>query len=278
MSTFFADPGGAEDSSESLRRSMRKASATGLFPYLRPMSSRNQDQNPEFVHRAFSSIAQRYVLTNHVLSLGIDVLWRKKVARHVREHGGGLILDVATGSGDLARTLLDGVPGARVIGADFCAPMLAEAKKRGLTELIVCDGLALPFPDGTFDALTIGYGLRNMADWSGALREFARVLKPGGMVVVLDFSLPASPLLRSPYRFYLHHLLPRVAGWLTGNREAYAYLGDSIERFPSGETMLSLIEASGLSGAKWEPQWGGISSLYLATKEAVAGEKSVARK
>ena len=180
------------------------------------MSSRNQDQNPEFVHRAFSSIAQRYVLTNHVLSLGIDVLWRKKVARHVREHGGGLILDVATGSGDLARTLLDGVPGARVIGADFCAPMLAEAKKRGLTELIVCDGLALPFPDGTFDALTIGYGLRNMADWSGALREFARVLKPGGMVVVLDFSLPASPLLRSPYRFYLHHLLPRVAGWLTG--------------------------------------------------------------
>lgn len=230
------------------------------------MSERAQDQNPEFVHRAFSSIAKRYVLTNHVLSLGIDVLWRKKVARHLRNHGATFILDVATGSGDLARTVLDGVPGARVIGADFCAPMLAEAKKRGLPELIVCDGLALPFPEATFDALTIGYGLRNMADWSGALREFARVLKPGGLLVVLDFSLPASPVLRHPYRFYLHHLLPCVAGWLTGNREAYAYLGDSIERFPSGDAMLALIEAAGFSRAKWEPQCGGISSLYLGTR------------
>jgi demethylmenaquinone methyltransferase/2-methoxy-6-polyprenyl-1,4-benzoquinol methylase len=233
------------------------------------MPSRTQDQNPEFVHRAFSSIAKRYVLTNHVLSLGIDVLWRKKVARLVREHGGGLVLDVATGSGDLARTVLDGVPGARVIGADFCAPMLAEAKKRGLPELVVCDGLALPFPDATFDALTIGYGLRNMADWSGALREFARVLKPDGIVVVLDFSLPTAPLLRMPYRFYLHHLLPRVAGWLTGNREAYAYLGDSIERFPSGAAMLALIGEAGFDSAKWEPQCGGISSLYVGRKKSL---------
>lgn len=264
---------------ESPRPSVRKASATNPFPYLRPMPSRTQDQNPEFVHRAFSSIAKRYVLTNHVLSLGIDVLWRRKVARHVREHGGGLILDVATGSGDLARTVLDGVPGARVIGADFCAPMLAEAKKRGLPELIVCDGLALPFPDATFDALTIGYGLRNMADWSGALREFARVLKPGGIVVVLDFSLPASAVLRTPYRFYLHHLLPRVAGFLTGNREAYAYLGDSIERFPSGPAMLGLLEGAGFTAPTWEPQCGGISSLYVATRstEKVPAPSDVAK-
>ena len=235
------------------------------------MPSRHQDQNPDFVHRAFSSIAKRYVLTNHVLSLGIDVLWRKKVARHVRDHDARLILDVATGSGDLARAVLDAVPGARVIGTDFCAPMLAEARKRGLGDLLVCDGLALPFPDATFDALTIGYGLRNMADWSGALHEFARVLKPGGIVVVLDFSLPASPLLRGPYRFYLHHLLPRVAGWLTGNREAYAYLGDSIERFPSGPAMLALMEAAGFSSPRWEPQWGGISSVYLATRSSSGG-------
>ena len=129
------------------------------------MSAPSQDQNPAFVHRAFSAIASRYVLTNHVLSLGIDILWRRRVAALVREIQPTLVLDVATGSGDLAKTVAHFVPGARIIGADFCAPMLAEARKRGLPDLMVCDGLALPFPAATFDALTIGYGLRNMADW-----------------------------------------------------------------------------------------------------------------
>jgi len=224
--------------------------------------SKSQDQNPAFVHRAFSSIAARYVLTNHVLSLGIDILWRRRVAALVQEVNPRLILDVATGSGDLAMSVSAAVPGARVIGADFCAPMLAEARKRGLQELIVTDGLSLPFPAQTFDALTIGYGLRNMADWEAALREFLRVLKPGGRLVILDFSLPRFWLLRGPYRFYLHCVLPFLAGALTGNREAYAYLGDSIERFPSGEAMLELISRNGFSEILWEPQFGGISSVY----------------
>lgn len=237
------------------------------------MSVESQDQNPDFVHRTFSSIAPRYVLTNHVLSLGIDVIWRRHVARRVREsipRGGGvaLVLDVATGSGDLALTLRDHVPGVRVIGADFCAPMLAEAARRGLSDLVVADGLSLPFRDRTFDALTIGYGLRNMADWAAALGEFFRVLKPGGRLVVLDFSRPASPLLRRPYRFYLHRVLPLIAGLLTGNRGAYAYLADSIERFPSGRDMVALLEANHFSGVVWEPQCGGISSVYSATRPA----------
>ena len=229
------------------------------------MAAQSQDQNPAFVHRAFSSIASRYVLTNHVLSLGIDILWRRRVATLVREVNPRLILDVATGSGDLARTVLMAVPDARVIGVDFCAPMLAEARKRGLSDLVVTDGLALPFPDHTIDALTIGYGLRNMADWGAAIREFARVLRPGGRLVVLDFSLPGRAVLREPYRFYLHRVLPCLAGLLTGNREAYAYLGDSIERFPSGVNMIKLIENNGFSDARWEPQLGGISSVYFAT-------------
>lgn len=224
--------------------------------------SKSQDQNPAFVHRAFSSIAARYVLTNHVLSLGIDILWRRRVAALVQGVNPRLILDVATGSGDLAMSVSAAVPGARVIGADFCAPMLAEARKRGLQELIVTDGLSLPFPAQTFDALTIGYGLRNMADWEAALREFLRVLKPGGRLVILDFSLPRFWLLRGPYRFYLHCVLPFLAGALTGNREAYAYLGDSIERFPSGDAMLQLISRNGFSEILWEPQFGGISSVY----------------
>ncbi len=226
----------------------------------------HQDQNPHFVHRAFSSIASRYVVTNHVLSLGIDLLWRRRVARRLREARVRLVLDVATGSGDLARAVGRGVPGARVVGVDFCAPMLAEARKRGLGDLLVADGLELPFAEAAFDAVTIGYGLRNMADWAAALREFARVLKPGGVLVVLDFSLPQRRLLRAPYRFYLHRLLPRIAGALAGNREAYAYLGESIERFPAGEAMTDLLEQSGFSSPRWEPQCGGISSLYSARR------------
>ncbi len=228
----------------------------------RPVS--HQDQNPHFVHRAFSSIASRYVLTNHVLCLGVDVLWRRRVARQLDEVAPRWVLDVATGSGDLAMAVQQRHPEARVVGADFCAPMLAEARKRGLRDLLVADGLNLPFPSARFDALTIGYGLRNMADWAAALREFARVLKPGGMLVVLDFSLPRNRLWREPYRFYLHRVLPRLGGLLTGNREAYAYLGESIERFPSGEAMLTLLKENGFSDAHWEPQWAGISSVYWA--------------
>lgn len=228
------------------------------------MSHDSQDQNPVFVHRTFSSIASRYVLTNHVLSLGIDVIWRKLVATLVAEVDPKVILDVATGSGDLAMTVQKAIPDAKVIGMDFCAPMLMEAKKRGLENLAVSDGLALPLPDNSVDALTIGYGLRNMADWNEALSEFARVLRPGGRLVVLDFSLPTNPVLRTPYRFYLHRILPLLAGWLTGNREAYAYLGDSIERFPAGKDMQALIEKNGFTSARWQPQLGGVSSVYSA--------------
>lgn len=231
------------------------------------MSHDSQDQNPAFVHRTFSSIASRYVLTNHVLSLGIDVIWRKLVATLVAEVKPKVILDVATGSGDLAMTVQRAIPDATVIGMDFCAPMLMEAKKRGLKNLAVSDGLALPLPDNSVDALTIGYGLRNMADWNKALSEFSRVLRPRGRLVVLDFSLPTTPLLRIPYRFYLHRILPLLAGWLTGNREAYAYLGDSIERFPAGADMLELIEKNGFAAAKWRPQLGGVSSVYSADCE-----------
>ncbi|MBP83147.1 MAG: methyltransferase [Verrucomicrobiales bacterium] len=230
------------------------------------MASESQDQNPLFVHRAFSSIAERYVLANHVLSFGIDIIWRKKVSRFVAETCPDVVLDVATGSGDLAAEVQKGSPEARVIGADFCAPMLAEARKRGLENLIVADGLALPLPDDSVDALTIGYGLRNISNWAAAITEFSRVLKPGGLLVVLDFSLPTSPMLNRPYRFYLHRILPVLAGWLTGNREAYAYLGESIERFPSGKAMQDLIIGNGFDSADWYPQFGGISSVYAGKK------------
>jgi len=228
------------------------------------MAEASQDQNPEFVHRAFSSIAGRYVVTNHVLSLGVDILWRRKVARRVAEGECEVILDVATGSGDLAATLRASFPTSRIIGVDFCAPMLARARARGLDDLLVGDGLALPFQSGSVDVVTVAYGLRNMANWAAALAEFRRVLKPGGRLLILDFSLPARPWLRVPYRLYLHYLLPRLAGCLAGNFAAYRYLGDSIERFPAGEAMRGLLLAQGFAEATSEPLWGGISSLYVA--------------
>lgn len=232
------------------------------------MSEASQDQNPEFVHRAFSSIAGRYVLTNHVLSLGVDVLWRRKVARRVAESSHEVILDVATGSGDLAATLRSRFPDSRIIGVDFCAPMLARARVRGLPDLLVGDGLALPFQSDSFDVVTVAYGLRNMANWAAALAEFRRVLKPGGRLLILDFSLPSRSWLRVPYRWYLHHLLPRLAGCLAGNFAAYRYLGESIERFPAGGAMRDLLIGQGFAEATAEPLWGGISSLYLAKRDA----------
>ena len=120
----------------------------------------------------------------------------------------------------------------------------------------------MPFKDDSFDAMTVGFGLRNMATWPGALTEMARVVRPGGPVVVLDFSLPRAPLA-APYRFYLHHVLPRVAGLITGERDAYQYLSGSIERFPSGEAMLDLFRDCGLENCRCEPVSWGIASIYV---------------
>jgi demethylmenaquinone methyltransferase/2-methoxy-6-polyprenyl-1,4-benzoquinol methylase len=143
--------------------------------------------------------------------------------------------------------------------------MLERARRKGLRHTVVADALRLPFTEGTFDAVTVSFGLRNMESWAGALREMARVLNPGGHLLVLDFSLPGPPL-RAPYRFYLHHVLPVIAGWVTREKSAYQYLGDSIEKFPAGEAMLSLIGQCGFAEAKGERLTGGVVSLYTAAK------------
>lgn len=225
-------------------------------------------QDAGFVREAFAGIASRYVLANHVLSLGIDCLWRRVVARRIAQLAPSRVLDLATGSGDLAQAVQRACPQAQVLGADFSVPMMREAQKRSIQRLIAADGMRLPFQDGAFDVLTVGFGLRNMASWPGALQEMSRVLRPGGRLFVLDFSIPRMPGIRQLYLFYLKHVMTRVAGWITGKREAYVYLCGSIERFPSGAEMEALICENGFRSASTRALSLGIASLYEAQKAA----------
>ena len=218
-----------------------------------------------YVRDAFARIAGRYVLTNHVLSLGMDIWWRRVVTSRIAKWNPGRLLDVASGTGDLALEIQDACPSCDITATDFCAEMLAHAASRGLEKTIVADALALPFPDDGFDVVTVAFGLRNMADYPTALREMRRVLKPGGRLVILDFSLPGG-ILRAPYRFYLHKVLPTLAGLLTRQKDAYQYLGGSIEQFPSGDAMTTLLETTGFTHASATPLTFGVVSIYQATK------------
>ncbi len=222
-------------------------------------------QDPAKVRGIFAAIAGRYDLANHLLSGGIDFLWRRRCAALVASWAPRDLLDLATGSGDLALEIRRTSPRTRILGADFCLPMLLEADRKGLPELLVADATKLPLADRSFDAVTVAFGLRNMASWAGALAEMARVLRPGGHLLILDFSLPEG-LLGLLYRGYLHGVLPRLAGALTGHQSGYEYLGESIESFPSGDAMLRLVEGSGFAEATAEPLTRGIVSIYTARK------------
>ncbi len=223
-------------------------------------------QDAAFVRGAFANIARRYVLTNHVLSFGIDILWRWKTASMVSDLQPVMVLDLATGSGDLAAEIKSRCPLAAVLGADFSPPMLQEARKRGLQHLVVADALNLPIADASVDVVTVAFGLRNMGSWTEALREMSRVLQPGGSLFVLDFSLPEHALMRRFHLFYLRKIMPFIAGLLTGERHAYEYLCKTIELFPSGDAMCCMICQNGFSEARTIKLSFGIASIYVAVK------------
>jgi demethylmenaquinone methyltransferase / 2-methoxy-6-polyprenyl-1,4-benzoquinol methylase len=229
------------------------------------MPSHFSATNSKSIREMFAGVAPRYDLANQVLSLGLDRSWRKFVCQRVAAWNPARILDLATGSGVLAEELARTNTGSLVVGADFCIPMLKVAEKRNVEHLVVADGLALPFADASFDVITVAFGLRNMAFLERALAEMARTIRSGGHVVILDFSLPSGPLLPA-YRFYLHFVLPRLAGWLTGEPAAYQYLGDSIESFPRGAAMTALMEEAGFVEAIARPLSGGIVTAYLAER------------
>lgn len=214
----------------------------------------------------FGSIAPRYDLANHLLSCGVDFYWRKRATEIVASWRPNTIVDLATGTGDLALALQKKLPNAEIIGADFSEEMLAVAKRKGVRRTMIADAMRLPFDNAPVDCVTVAFGLRNMEDYGGALREMARVLKANGHLLVLEFSLPTMSILRAVYRFYLHRCLPFLGSFLTRRKSAYDYLGDSIEQFPNGEAMLGLMESNGLANATAEPLTGGIVTIYTADK------------
>ena len=222
-------------------------------------------RDPEAVRTMFGRIAGRYDLANHLLSGGADLLWRKRAAQVVEGWKPGSVLDVATGSGDLALAIQHRLPGAKIVAADFSPEMLEIARQKGVRETVLADALNLPFADGSFDCVAVAFGLRNMRDWNLALREMGRVLNENGHLLVLDFSLP-NGMLRSMYRFYLHRCLPILASLVTGDQAAYEYLGGSIEKFPSGNEMIELITRNGFTAGSAEPLTGGVAAIYTARK------------
>jgi len=212
----------------------------------------------------FGAIAGRYDLANHALSCGTDFYWRKCAANMVASWRPRKIVDLATGTGDLALAVQKKLPDAEVTGVDFLPEMLELARRKGVRETILADAMKLPFPDASFDCVTIAFGLRNMENWRAALVEMSRVLKGDGRLLVLEFSLPTVSIVRTIYRFYLHRCLPLLGSFLTRKKSAYDYLGDSIEEFPSGHAMIDLIEASGFKHVTLQPLSYGIVTIYTA--------------
>jgi demethylmenaquinone methyltransferase/2-methoxy-6-polyprenyl-1,4-benzoquinol methylase len=226
-------------------------------------------QHAEAVREMFSGIAGRYDLLNHLLSANIDKHWRRKVRDRLSKILGdpdAIVLDVACGTGDLSVELQrDG--NATVIGTDFCRPMLAIARKKAASiPFVEGDAMALGFPDDTFDAVTIAFGLRNLSNLKDGVSELNRVLKPGGTLVVLEFSSPVVPGFREAFNFYFSRVLPRVGGFVSGSRGAYEYLPDSVSKFPDQKTLASMMRETGLQKVKYENLTGGIAALHIGVK------------
>ena len=220
------------------------------------------------VREMFARISKRYDLLNHLLSGNIDQRWRRVVTEKLRPlipaHAD--ILDVACGTGDLTVALFENT-GARVIGIDFCRPMLElGARKYPQISFVEGDALQLPFGDAAFDAVTIGFGLRNLSSTEGGLKELRRVLKPRGRAVILEFSKPRVPGFRALSTAYCNYLLPRIGGIISGSRSAYRYLPDSVARFPDQESLASLMREVGFDEVEFQNLTGGVAALHIGRR------------
>jgi demethylmenaquinone methyltransferase/2-methoxy-6-polyprenyl-1,4-benzoquinol methylase len=219
----------------------------------------------------FSAVAPRYDFANHFLSLGRDIAWRKaaaKALRHVLERPDSKVVDLCCGTGDLAFEL-GRYSAGKVFGADFCHPMLVLARRkasRRSTLFLEADTLALPIADEFLDAATIAFGFRNLTSYTSGLREMRRVLKPRGVLAILEFSRVRWPIFGPLFRFYFRHFLPKIGAWVSGVHGPYQYLHDSVSKFPDQEALAALLCQEGFRNVRYTDYTGGVAALHLAEK------------
>jgi demethylmenaquinone methyltransferase/2-methoxy-6-polyprenyl-1,4-benzoquinol methylase len=238
-----------------------------------PAGIDNEQQAATWVRSMFGSIAPRYDLLNHLLSMNIDRYWRSRtVARvsHVLSKPGAKVLDVCCGTGDLMLAL-EARSRATVLGSDFCHPMLVAARhkveqRRFRSALFEADALRLPLADASLDLVTIAFGFRNLANYQHGLLELLRVLKPGGLAAILEFSTPPNPLLAGLYGFYSRAILPTIGGLISGSKEAYSYLPESVRKFPGAADLADQMRLAGFANVRFERMTAGIVALHLGER------------
>ena len=231
------------------------------------------DKSPRRISQMFGEIARRYDLLNHVLSAGMDRWWRRRTVRLAPPDGEGAVLDVCTGTADLALAYWRAGSGrVPVIGADFCRPMLEFGRRKcqragaANLALVEADAQQLPFPDHCFQVVSVAFGLRNLSDPDAGLREMTRVCRPGGRVAVLEFGMPRTRVLRALYEWYFRRVLPRLGQALARNRqEAYCYLPASVREFPQREALVARMQQAGLPQVRYYPLTFGIAGLYVGS-------------
>lgn len=235
-----------------------------------PEGARSEPEAAAWVRSMFARVSHRYDLANHLLSFNIDRHWRRRTVRRVRDvlsRPGVRILDLCCGTGDLLLALEAGRRGA-VLGSDFCHPMLTAAQtkiaqRNCRSVLFEADALRLPLADGALDLITVAFGFRNLANYDAGLAEMRRVLRPGGVAAILEFSQPPNPVFGALYQFYSRHILPVIGGALSGSRDAYTYLPESVRKFPSPEELAAQMRRAGFGNVTFERMTAGIVALHL---------------
>ena len=236
-----------------------------------PGSPKTTESTARAIRKMFSAVAPRYDFLNHFLSGGRDIAWRKATAKAlhgVLSRAGSKAADLCSGTGDLAFELERHSAG-QVFATDFCHPMLVLAKRKALrrsTLFFEADTLALPFPDEFLDLATLAFGFRNLADYARGLQEIRRVLKPQGLLAILEFSEVQGPVFGPFFRFYFRHLLPRIGTWISGVPGPYQYLHDSVSKFPNQQALSQLLSGQGFRNIRYIDFTGGVAALHLAEK------------